>query len=103
MKSTILNLIAVAALFFNWTAQAAEEMERKAQPPAQPVATASAVPPATTPVSTPPAPAQKPQPSVKRSTPSKHAKAKMMRSKDLDLRHCLELESNVAIAKCAGE
>ncbi len=94
MKSTIKNLIVVAALSFSGAALAAGES--KAQPPAsQPVAAASAVSPAT--------PAQESRPAMKRSTAGKHAKAKPMRSKDLDLRHCLELETNVAIARCAGE
>jgi hypothetical protein len=53
------------------------------------------------PASTPPE--LKPQPSVERSTPRKPAKAKQPRSMKLDLRHYLELESNAAIAKCAGE
>jgi uncharacterized iron-regulated membrane protein len=104
MKNTIVNLLVVAALSFSGAALAAVETESKAQPPAaQPVAAASQVPPATAAESTTPAPAQKPQPALKRSTSSKHATAKTIRSKSLDLRHCLELENNAAIANCAGE
>lgn len=33
----------------------------------------------------------------------KPATGKSERARDLDLRHCLELENNAAIAKCAGE
>jgi hypothetical protein len=33
----------------------------------------------------------------------KPAPAKPVRPKNLDLRHCLDLEDNAAIAKCAGE
>ncbi len=101
MRSIIKSLIVVTALSFSGTALAAGEMVSQAQPaPAQPVAAASAVP-ATVAESTPAAPAKKPQPAMKRSTSGKHAKGP--RPKNLDLRHCLELESNAAIAKCAGE
>lgn len=104
MKNTIVNPIVVAALLFSGVALAAGEMENKAQPAAtQPVAAASAVPPATAAEATSPAAAQKPQPAMKHSTSGKHHKAKQPRSKSLDLRHCLELETNIAIAKCAGE
>jgi len=57
---------------------------------ASPVAVATQVPP----------PALKPAPA--RIT-SKPAIDKPMRPKDQDLRHCLELETDAAIAKCAGE
>lgn len=104
MNNTIVNLIVVVALSFSGAVLAAEEMGSKAQPPAtQPVAAVSAVPPATATETTPLAPAQEPLPAVKRSTPGKHAKAKAPRSKSLDLRHCLELETNAAIARCAYE
>src|SRR5450756_664970 len=36
-------------------------------------------------------------------TASKPANDKPERAKNLDLRHCLELETDAAIAKCAGE
>ena len=100
MKNTITNLIVVMALLFGGAALAAEKMERKAQPPAaKPVA--PAVPPAT---AAEPAPAtQAPLPALKPSTPGKPAEAKPARSKSLDLRHCLDLEADAAIAKCAGE
>ena len=56
---------------------------------------------------TPPAAVAQPepelQPSLKRPAPRKHAKAKQPRATNLDMRHCLELENNAAIAKCAGE
>ncbi len=104
MKNTVVNLIVVATMACSGAALAAGETESKAPPPAaSPVAAASAVQPATTAESTPPAPVQKPQPSPKGSTSGKHAKAKPMRAKDLDLRHCLDLENNAAIAKCANE
>ncbi len=113
MNNTIVNLIVVAALSFSGAALAAAETESKAQPPAaqpavqpvtaKPVAAASVVPPATALESTPPAPAKEP-PHAKRSVSGKSAKVKKtMRAKNLDLRHCLDLESNAAIAKCAGE
>jgi hypothetical protein len=93
MKSTILNLIAVATLLFGWTAQAANEAAQTAQP-----ATA-----AVTPVAVAPATAQKTLPRQMHSKSLKRANAKQGRSHDLDLRHCLELPSNAEIAKCAGE
>lgn len=102
MKTTIMNLIVAMALSFSGVALAAEKMESKAQPlAAKPVTPASAVPPATTAGSVPPA--QAPQPELGPSTPDKPAKAKPARSKSLDLRHCLDLETDAAIAKCAGE
>lgn len=102
MKNTIKNLIAVSALLFSGATLAAETAESQAQPPAaQPAAAASAVPQAASAGLTPPATVQE-QP-LERSTPRKHAKAKGPRSKDLDLRHCLELDTNAAIARCAGE
>jgi hypothetical protein len=104
MKTTIVNLIVATTMAFSGTALAAGETESKVQPPAaSPVAAASAVQPATTAESTPPAPAPKPQHAPKDSTTVKSAKTKPMRAKDLDLRHCLDLENNAAIAKCAGE
>lgn len=95
MKTTIMKVIVVTALSFSGTALAAEETRGKIQTPAtQPAAPASAVPPA---------PVLEPQPAPKPSAPGKAAKAKPPRSKSLDLRHCLDLETNAAIAKCAGE
>jgi len=35
--------------------------------------------------------------------PGSKATGKPERAKNLDLRHCLELETDAAIAKCAGE
>jgi thiol:disulfide interchange protein DsbA len=73
------------------------ELARKSRVVAVPVAMVPAPPSATAP------PEPKPQPSLKRPAPRKHAKAKQPRPMNLDLRHCLELGSNAAIAKCAGE
>jgi hypothetical protein len=102
MKSTILNLIAVAALLFSWTAQAADEVA--SQPLAtQSVAETTAVPTTAAPVSTPLATPEKPAASMKHSKKYRRAKANPLRSKSLDLRHCLDLPTNAEIAKCAGE
>jgi hypothetical protein len=104
MKNTIINLIAVVAVSFSSAAFAAEEMGDKAQPPAaQPVAAASAVPPATAAEATSSVPAPESDPAMKRSTSRKFTKASPARPKDLDLRHCLELDNNPAIARCARE
>lgn len=51
--------------------------------------------PAVTQETTPTAPQQEKKHPVK--------KGSGVRSKDLDLRHCLELKDNAAIAQCAGE
>jgi len=103
MKNTITNLIVVAALSISGTAFAAEEMGSRQQPAAtQPAAAASTVPPATVVESTTAAPAEEPQPTTERSTSGKRA-ARTVRPKDLDLRHCLELDNNPAIARCARE
>jgi hypothetical protein len=55
--------------------------------------------PATPPVV---AAAQAPQPPMKLSNTTKPA-SKPVRPKNQDLRYCLDLESDAAIAKCAGE
>jgi hypothetical protein len=71
-----------------------------------PVATPSAaMPVVAAPVTTPAvaAPAQALQPPLKLSKSIKTAKAKPERSKTADLRDCLKLETDAAIAKCAGE
>lgn len=95
MKTTIVNLIVVTALSFSGAALAAGETGDKAQSPAAKAATpVSAVPPA---------PVQAPQPAAKPTAPAKPAEAKPPRSKTLDLRHCLDMENDAAIAKCAGE
>lgn len=99
MKRTILNLIAAATLLFGWTAQAADEMTPKTEP----AAGTSAVPAAATPVTAAPATVQETTPPVKRSKLHKRAKTKQGRSHDLDLRHCLDLKTNIEIAQCAGE
>ena len=105
MKRTILNLIAAAALLFGWAAQAADEMESNTpSPETQPVVETVAVPEATAPVTAPPAPAQETQPPVvNHPNLHKHVIAKHGRSHDLDLRDCLDLTTNLDIAKCAGE
>jgi thiol:disulfide interchange protein DsbA len=96
---------------------------RSAGPAATPAASAARAPapkPAPTPAPTPAAPAHvatstsaaTPSPTAsgqELALPSKStnrvnaAKARPIRSKSLDLRHCLELDSYAAIAKCAGE
>jgi hypothetical protein len=104
MKSTILNLFAVAALLFSWAAQAADEAAPKAQPPAaQSAAETTAVQPTAAPVSTPLATPEKPAASMKHSKHYKRAKANDLHSKSLDLRYCLDLKTNAEIATCAGE
>lgn len=71
--------------------------------PAPAVAPAPAVPAANNAV----AEAQIPQPPMKLSkqtkTASKPAVDKPPRPKNLDLRHCLDLQTDAEIAKCAGE
>ena len=101
MKTTIMKMIVVAALSFNGAALAAEEVVGKVQAPAaKPVMPALAVPPA---AATPPAPMREPKPPSKAPAHAKPAKAKPPRSKNLDLRQCLELKTDAEIAKCAGE
>ena len=51
---------------------------------------------------TAPIAAQPTQPPLKLSETTKQS-SKPARPKNLDLRHCLDLEDNAAIAKCAGE
>ncbi len=92
MKNKIPSLIAMTALLFSGVVLAAEETGSTPQPPAAPAAT--------TPEPTTAAPAKETQPAVKHTPPPK---AGAVRPKDLDLRHCLELETNAEIAKCAGE
>ncbi len=103
MKSTIVNLTVVAALSFTRCAFGAGEVESKTPPASPPAAAAPAV---VVPEAAPAAPAQKAEKAeavAKPSTSVKRTKARTERPKNLDLRHCLELESNAAIAKCAGE
>lgn len=98
MKNTITNLIAVVALSISGAAFAAGETESKSQPTAaMPAPAASAVPAATVVESASAAPAEKSQSTAKR------AKAGTFRPKNMDLRHCLELDDNPAIARCARE
>ncbi|MEO6975256.1 MAG: hypothetical protein ABI144_05170 [Gallionella sp.] len=53
------------------------------------------------------APIQAPQPHMELAKTTKSSSTpavdKPVRSKNLDLRHCLKLETDAAIAKCAGE
>jgi hypothetical protein len=96
MKSTILNIITIAALSLSGMALAVDEVEPKAMPveesaaqavvPAEPTAQSSAA--ESVPVAK----------STHRDKPTKRN-----RSRTLDLRYCLEQESNVAIATCSGE
>lgn len=86
MKTTMMNLTVAAAMSFGGTALAAGEAGK-----AQPMAPASAVPAA--PTATKEAP----------PAPARPVEVKPPRPKNLDLRHCLELETDAAIAKCAGE
>ncbi len=101
MKTTILSLLVVMALSFSGTVFAAAQAGGKAQPAEAKPLPASAVPPAA--AAKPATPAQAPEHALKPSTPAKSATTKPGRAKNLDLRHCLDLETNAAIAKCAGE
>ncbi|HXU93701.1 MAG TPA: hypothetical protein VFP33_08610 [Gallionella sp.] len=95
MKTTIMNVIVVAALSFNGAALAAAETGGKIQTSAaQPAPPASAAPPAA---------AKATLPAAKPTTPAKRVKVKRPRPKNLDLRHCLDLKTDAEIAKCAGE
>lgn len=100
MKNAIPNLIAVAVLSSSGASLALEEAGSTMQPAAT---AASVVQPATAAGAAQHSPAQQPQPAVKQPISGKHTKTNSVRSKNLDLRHCLELDSNAAIAKCAGE
>lgn len=101
MKNTIINLIVVAALSICGAAFAAGEEGSQSRSMAIPAPAASAVPPATVVEPASPAPAEKPQAAAKRTASGK--RAAKVRPKDMDLRHCLELDSNPAIARCAHE
>ena len=94
MKTTITNLIFVTALSFSSAALAAEQAGSKpaaAQPASgSPPAAAGAAPQAV-------------QPTVQPAAPDRRSRDGRYRSKSLDLRHCLDLQDNTAIAKCAGE
>ncbi len=47
--------------------------------------------------------AKEPVPAMKPTKHYKRSKSNKQRAKDLDFRHCLELEDNAAIAQCARE
>lgn len=104
MKRTTMNLIVMAAILFGNTVLAADEAEIMAQPvEIGTEATGSVEQPAMPAVSELPSATGELEPApylprAKRDKPTKYN-----RSKSLDLRYCLELESNVEIAKCAGE
>jgi hypothetical protein len=100
MKNRITRLIAGALLFFAGAAFAAGEAEPEQPSAIAPEPAASAVP-ATAPEAPAAVPAT-PRPAAKQAASRKTAIPKP-RPKNLDLRYCLELESNAAIAKCAGE
>jgi hypothetical protein len=82
---------------------AAQAIAPVSAPSAAPSRTAAPVAPllAAAPVVT--KPVQVLEQSTKPSKPIKTAEAKPERSKTADLRYCLKLETNEAIAKCAGE
>jgi len=104
MKSTILNLIVMAAMLFGNTVFAADEEENMAQPVEIGTETTGSVEqPAMPAVSELPSATEKLQPAPYLSSAKRDKPTKYNRSKSLDLRYCLELESNVEIAKCAGE
>lgn len=63
-----------------------------------PVPPRAEVPPALNPIS-----ASSPRPVKLSSSPDKAVPVKPVRSKTSDLRYCLKLETDQAIAKCAGE
>lgn len=88
MKITIAHLIVLAAFSFGSAALADTGMKGESQPAAK----------ETEPVLAAPAEDSRPAP---RRLPSIVAGAD--RPKDLDLRHCLDLTDNLAIARCAYE
>jgi len=119
----MMNLIAAATFSIGGTALAAGLAEqdssfqaRKAQPfetqpgaklpvasPAAASAPVSEATPAAIPKPTPHTPVQELQPPPKKLNSINPVKAGSPRSKSLDLRHCLDLETGAAIASCAGE
>jgi len=87
--------------------KAAAELQAKAPAaipsPSAPAEAEPALAPAqTTATAIPPVAPVVPAPPVIKPVPVK-AKSKPVRPKNLDLRHCLKLETDAAIAKCAGE
>lgn len=88
MKNTIVNLIVVAAFSFSSAAIADTGMNDESQ---SVVAEVEQVAAAST---------EKSQPATKHTLSTM---AGADRPKNLDLRHCLELEDNLAIARCAYE
>ena len=71
--------------------------------PAETPSTAVPVTPATAPVAAPAEVAQPATPAKPVKTAKKTAPAKRSIPRDADLRHCLDLDTDAAIAKCAGE
>lgn len=106
MYNTIKKLIVVAALLFGGVAFAADETGNTTQPAegaieATPMPVQEAVEPAPIQEEVVPEIQEQKAPEV---SYSKHdIPTRMNRSKTLDLRYCLELPTNVEIAKCAGE
>ncbi|MDD2929770.1 MAG: hypothetical protein PHY50_08120 [Sideroxydans sp.] len=96
MNNYLLGLLAAAMLMIGATAFAADE-----EAPAHSRATSSLqveeLVPVAEQVIEEQVPVTKPAKQYKRSASSKP------RAKDLDFRHCLELEDNAAIAQCAQE
>ncbi|MDO8990586.1 MAG: hypothetical protein Q7U91_13250 [Sideroxyarcus sp.] len=91
MKRAFLNLLALAVLQYGGAAFAYDEaepmaapMEEFAESPASPAA-------------------PEPQTATASTDTQRDIPTKTNRSKSLDLRYCLELQTNVEIAKCAGE
>lgn len=110
MKNTTMSLIVVAAVLFGSAALAADETENMADETGnmtQPAETGTDVTVSAEPIMTEPAPTatdKAPEPARDLVEIKGYYKQKTAsRPKNLDLRHCLELESNIEIAKCAGE
>lgn len=96
MKNLILKLLFSAALLSS-TALAADAVAPEAKT-AAPGAT-----PAGRAETAAPVPAPDMQPPVPKAKQDRAPGKKQIRSKSLDLRYCLDLETNAAIIKCAGE
>ncbi|MBU0620980.1 MAG: hypothetical protein KJ795_03940 [Gammaproteobacteria bacterium] len=93
MKNTIASLIVVAAFSFGSAAFAENGMNDEAQPAAAEVEQVQVEQVMAEPI-------EESRPAMKHSSSTM---AGADRPKDLDLRHCLDLADNVAIARCAYE
>jgi hypothetical protein len=91
MKITIAHLIVLAAFSFGSAAMADTGMKDESQPAATEAGQATA------------APAEQPQSAPVHSTSTTQIHPGMPRPMNLDLRHCLDLADNLAIARCANE